>query len=405
MPAIQSMLSALSGTIRVTIGREPLDSLRRLSDNKRLQCPQCRAPVVLRAGAVLAPHFAHLPGAVCAHPHAEPETEEHRAGKSLLARWLSSCLPQAEITLEAPIIETGQRADVLLQMVNGDRAALEYQCADLTAREWRRRHHLYRKAGIRDLWFLGGSRLTFEEGVLCPRELERALLLDGAPLLFLDTEGLYFDQGMIARFRSATAVSNNRHLKGALKARPLESLRFPHSLLDWPSRNEPTQLPPASYAQKPLIMGSAAKEMDQTAEDARLLRWLRLRHGVTEENMPAFFGMSVTDQEAFGCTLALWQACVYYRWIQGRVGEAWWLEEVNIWARRYMPIAIPTGRQVWRALQGYQELLAAAGLLTVPYGKGCARVQADFLILDSIPDPQNVQRVAAYRRLLARERK
>lgn len=405
MPPIQSMLSALSGNTRVTIVQESLDSLRLLSDNKRLRCPQCSAPVVLRAGAVLAPHFAHLPGAVCAHPHAEPETDEHRAGKSLLARWIVSCLPQTQVTLEAAIAETGQRADVLLQRENGDRIALEYQCADLTAREWRRRHRLYRQAGIRDLWFLGGSRLAFEEDTLHPGELERTLLRDGAPLLFLDVEGLRFTSGTVARFHAAGSSPTSRPLKGALKARSLEALPFPHALLDWPDRNEPPPLPTASLSQPRSTPGPRAKEMDQVAEDARLLRWLRLRHGVTEENLSAFFGMSVIGEEAFGCTLALWQACVYYRWIQGRIGEAWWLEEVNIWARRYMPIAIPTGRQVWRALQGYQELLAAAGLLTVPYGKGRARVQADFLTLGRPPDPQHVQRVAAYRRLLTRERR
>jgi hypothetical protein len=125
---------------------------------------------------------------------------------------------------------------------------------------------------------------------------------------------------------------------------------------------------------------------------------------VTEENLPAFFGMPVRGEEAFACSPKLWQACVYYRWIHERIGADWWVEEVNVWARRYLPIAVPTGRLVRRALWEYQMLLSAAGMLSVPYGKGCARVQADFAALGRVPDPETVLRVAAYRRTLARER-
>src|SRR5207247_1451574 len=102
-----------------------------------LTCPGCGAVVVLHAGAVRAHHFAHLPGAVCNLPQTEPETEEHRAGKLLLARWLRERLPDAEIVVEAYLPETGQRADVLAQLPgrgrNVRRIALEFQCANLSA--------------------------------------------------------------------------------------------------------------------------------------------------------------------------------------------------------------------------------------------------------------------------------
>src|SRR5919201_2611983 len=115
MRAIQSMLSADAGGSRVAIGRDPLAELRRLSDGRRLTCPTCGALVVLKAGTVIAPHFAHLPGSVCSHPDAEPESDAHRAGKALLAGWLAACFPEAVITLEAAIPETGQRTDLLLE--------------------------------------------------------------------------------------------------------------------------------------------------------------------------------------------------------------------------------------------------------------------------------------------------
>src|SRR5947208_2705158 len=124
MSAVQTMLCALGPERRVTIGVDPRHELRRLSDARQLWCPLCRARVVLRAGVVVAAHFAHLPGAVCAHPHAEPETDEHRAGKTLLLRWIARCLPDAKATTEAVIQETGQRADVLIAIPDGRRVAI-----------------------------------------------------------------------------------------------------------------------------------------------------------------------------------------------------------------------------------------------------------------------------------------
>jgi competence CoiA-like predicted nuclease len=109
----QNLLSANCSDRRVTLGIEALEELRGLSDARALTCPGCGAPVVLHAGTVRAHHFAHLPGAVCSLPQTEPETPEHRAGKLLLVRWLRACLPNAEAVIEAPIAETGQRADVL----------------------------------------------------------------------------------------------------------------------------------------------------------------------------------------------------------------------------------------------------------------------------------------------------
>src|SRR5579863_1449274 len=135
----QNLLAASTGTRRVTIGVESPDELRRLSDARSLCCPVCGGTVVLHAGTVRAHHFAHLPGAVCQIPQSEPETEEHRAGKLLLARWLRERLPEAEVVVEAYLPATQQRADVLAIVHGTDgsirRIALEFQCANLTVRE------------------------------------------------------------------------------------------------------------------------------------------------------------------------------------------------------------------------------------------------------------------------------
>lgn len=414
MPTVQSMLTArLAGDSfsLVTIGRDPTAQLRAWSDARKLFCPLCGASVVLRAGTVLAPHFAHRAGVACSHPHAEPETEEHRAGKSLLADWLAVRLPEATVTLEAVLPDTGQRADVLAILPQGQRIALEYQCANLTAREWRRRHGLYEQAGIADLWLLGGSRLRWSENSLPTEELERTLAAEGVPLLFLDSVGEYLPAGTLARFRPSVreTVSADRSqprtslLHGRLVSRPLQDLPFPFHLLN---REDDSATAAARLPNSPGRSASSAitsPASEPFSEDARLERWLRLRHGITPETLPVFFGVEVRGQEVFHCSPALWQACVYYRWIQGRIGEAWWVEEVNVWARRYLPLTETTGRRVWRVLSEYQQILSAAGLLTIPYGKGCARVLTDFSTLGRIPDAAAALRIAAYRKTRTRD--
>lgn len=401
MSSVQSMLSALAPDGRVAIGHEPIAALRALSDARALRCPLCEQPVVLRAGSILAPHFAHLPGAACSHRDAEPETDRHREGKALLARWLLAKLPEAEVTLEAVIAETGQRADLLIAMPDGARAALEYQCADLGAREWRRRHLSYRSTSIRDLWILGGSRLVRGENGFHLAELERALLDANAPLLFLDPLGEHLPAGTLARLRPRGG-NEGAWIAGSLSARPLEDLEFPWKLLDWPAKVDAVPAAPARRSPSSPVQTLAAAPPDPAHGDAAILRWLRLKHGVTEEGLPSLFGMDVRGAEAFGCSARAWQAAVYYRWIHGRVGEPWWLEQVNVWARKQLPLAVPTGRLAPRALSEYQELLAAAGFLSLPRGEGRAKVEADLNSLGRVPERAEVERIAAYRRTLRR---
>ncbi|HZP83003.1 MAG TPA: competence protein CoiA family protein [Chthonomonadaceae bacterium] len=408
----QNLLAANCGDRRVTLGIDAPEELRSLSDARALTCPGCGGPVVLHAGAVRAHHFAHLPGAVCSLPQTEPETPEHRAGKLLIARWLRACLPDADILLEAPIPETGQRADVLAVLPGRGRKvrciALEFQCANLSAREWRRRHRLYREADIPDLWLLGGSRLDWEGGAtrstltLRTRDLERALLWDGAPLLFLDSVGTRLPAETLARFRPAEDAQALRPT-GRLSARPLLTLDFPWPLLDWPDAAHPNA--PLYHAHVP-DPPNAQHPTPKAHSDWWLWEWLALRFRATPETLPAFFGLTVAGQEALACEARAWQAALYYRFVHRRVGDGWWLAEVETWTRAYLPLARPTNlAKLRRALAEYQEILAAAGFLSLPmgYGRVNARVLADLTTLSTPPDAAETLRLARYRRTLVRE--
>jgi hypothetical protein len=419
LPA-QNLLVAHHGNVRVTIGLDAPETLRGLSDARSLTCPGCRGTVILHAGTVRVHHFAHLPGAVCTLPVSEPETEEHRAGKLLLAEWLRASLPDADVLIEAFLPATGQRADVLAVLPDHSRIALEYQCAQLTAREWRRRHRQYRDAAICDLWLLGGSRLSTadpesasgnaelqqdstrqgKEILLRTAELERTLLWEGAPLLFLDAIGTRMKVGTLARFRPEPEAQAHRP-QGRLVKRALLKLAFPFHLLDWPDRSHP-DAPVAPGAPAPSASPSAS-----SASDFWLWQWLGQRYQVTPETLPAFFGLSLHGEAAFACRSAAWQAGIYYRFVHQRIGERWWLGEIETWARGYLPLAQPVHQSRLRAaLADYQEALAAAGMLSLPmgYGRANARVTADLTTLPTPPDRAEVLRLVRYRRTLAREK-
>ena len=418
LPA-QNLLVARHGQARVTIGLDAPETLRLLSDARSLTCPGCAGTVILHAGTVRAHHFAHLPGAVCTLPVSEPETEEHRAGKLLIAEWLRACLPDSEVLIEAFLPATGQRADVLAVLPDRSRIALEYQCAHLTAREWRRRHRQYRESGIRDLWLLGGSRLIpvdpvqrvvsenreagakkqGEEIVLRTGELERTLLWDGAPLLFLDASGAQTKAGALARFRPDDDAQAHRP-QGRLVSRALLELPFPHHLLDWSARSH-TDAPVAPPTSAPAVPSAAS-----SSSDFWLWQWLGQRFQVTPETLPEFFGLTLTGTEAFSCRSAAWQAAIYYRFVHQRIGDGWWLGEIETWARGYLPLARPIRvSRLKAALADYQEALAAAGMLSLPmgYGRSNARVLADLTTLPTPPNRAEVLRLVRYRRTLARE--
>ena len=433
----QNLLAANCGARRVTLEFDDDAELRALSDARALTCPGCGAVVILHAGRVRARHFAHLPGAVCRTPQSEPETEEHRAGKLLLARWLRERLPEAEIIVEAFIAATGQRADVLAALPARGKArerrfAFEYQCANLSAREWRRRHSLYRGAGYEDLWILGGSRLRVksereqrtanreqneEIGAEQPEiqnpkskirttDLERGLFWDNAPLLFLDSRDAAEERrraGTLTRFRP-DSESQAARLTGKFSAKPLLDLEFPESLFDWPAALRPDAPQFAS------LRGAspAASEFSGAAGDADgwLWAWLEQRHRATPATLPPFFGLPAQHAPVFACAAAAWQAAIYFRFLHRRVGDGWSQPEVELWARSYLPLARPVDiKKLRRALAEYQDILSAAGMLSLPmgYGRLHARILADLTTLPAPPDPDETLKLARFRRTLVRE--
>jgi hypothetical protein len=141
---------------RLTISDASLDLLRQLSDAHLLICPHCSGVLMLKAGQVRMHHFAHVNLADCAAIDHEPESDSHRQGKMRLYQRFRHGARSA--MLERHLPATDQRADVFIEMPDGQGYALEFQQANNTVERWNERHRLYRSQQVADIWFLGQIR-------------------------------------------------------------------------------------------------------------------------------------------------------------------------------------------------------------------------------------------------------
>lgn len=158
----------------------PVEQLQNWSRDHMLYCPNCRAHVHVRGGPEKRTqlHFAHQKGE-CAWS-TEAESVRHARGKSVLAQWLRGQFPEATVTLEERLPEPNRIADVFVAHADGQRWAVEFQCAPLDIAEWKMRHDAYRKAGIIDTWIIGNNRREKQEAFI------EAILTMAHEILFLD---------------------------------------------------------------------------------------------------------------------------------------------------------------------------------------------------------------------------
>jgi len=147
----------------VVAEEEPLEQLQRWSQEHVLYCPNCRGVVHVRGGPEKRTqlHFAHQKGE-CAWS-TESESVRHMRGKMVLTEWLRRQFPRASISLEERLPEPNRIADIFVTHPDGQRWAIEFQCAPLDVDEWRLRHAAYRNANIQDTWIIGNNRREKQE--------------------------------------------------------------------------------------------------------------------------------------------------------------------------------------------------------------------------------------------------
>ncbi|WP_099222060.1 competence protein CoiA family protein [Listeria costaricensis] len=111
-------------------------------------CQACQEELVIKAGPLKTPHFAHKRSSKCSFA-SEGESERHLSGKWLLADWF---LRQGhEISLEHYLKTIARQADILIDQ----KIAIEFQCATIPISQLIDRTHDYMQAGLRVEWILG----------------------------------------------------------------------------------------------------------------------------------------------------------------------------------------------------------------------------------------------------------
>ncbi|RFU68016.1 hypothetical protein D0469_13060 [Peribacillus saganii] len=133
-------------TLPITADFEMLHTIRK----RKFFCPCCDGDLILKAGSIKIPHFAHKSSIECTAA-SEPESQYHLLGKRKLFSWLLSRGISAELESYLPGIR--QRADILA-VIGEVTYAVEFQCSSISQAEFEKRTNSYRRAGISPVWLL-----------------------------------------------------------------------------------------------------------------------------------------------------------------------------------------------------------------------------------------------------------
>ncbi|WP_431029244.1 competence protein CoiA [Lysinibacillus sp. LZ02] len=117
---------------------------------KPLYCPHCKERLILKAGAIKIPHFAHTANRACESLFAEGESELHLLGKQQLFMHFQQL--GYDVQLESYLPHLQQRPDLLI--TRKKRYALEFQCSRIPEQLLHQRTEGYKKNEIVPIWLL-----------------------------------------------------------------------------------------------------------------------------------------------------------------------------------------------------------------------------------------------------------
>ncbi|MGE8079508.1 competence protein CoiA [Peribacillus loiseleuriae] len=118
-------------------------------------CPCCTAELILKAGQIKIPHFAHKKTSACT-ASSEPESEYHLLGKRKLFQWFVN--NHIETEMEPYLPEIRKRPDILIYYKEQS-YAIEFQCSPISEEVFLSRTKSYQEAGIKPIWILAEKRI------------------------------------------------------------------------------------------------------------------------------------------------------------------------------------------------------------------------------------------------------
>ncbi|WLV25551.1 competence protein CoiA family protein [Aciduricibacillus chroicocephali] len=291
---LQAIDESGQSIIPAALNMESLNYLKK--ERHSFYCPECKKPVILKAGRRVIPHFAHFATSNCGGG----EGGYHENGKWQLFNWLAN--QNLDVSLEAFLEEVKRRPDILLKI--GDRRiVIEYQCAQITQEEIRSRMDDYDQAGLEQIWILGGNRLK--------RLGSTSLSLDYFSQYFLHRykktpdEYLYFYcPGTIhfAIFHNPL-FANKRKAFGTIQFSHIKRINFKDLFQPFHFKSE--QIAQCWENEKESFRKSASRRC--YGEEMRFHQWL-YSHGWHVSTLPACIGLPVRNANEMRLPTFHWQA-------------------------------------------------------------------------------------------------
>ncbi len=137
----------------ITLARLSKQDITQLRQTESFVCPACKSEVIIKAGNIITPHFAHVSEAECPE-RTGGEGEYHYQGKLLLYEWFKR--QGINVLLEHYLSDIQQRPDLLIQIKNR-KIAIEFQCAKVNSQTIYQRNIGYQRANIIPIWILGAN--------------------------------------------------------------------------------------------------------------------------------------------------------------------------------------------------------------------------------------------------------
>lgn len=123
-------------------------NVERIRQEGKLFCKACSSPVMIKAGEIKIPHFAHEKSSQCALA-SEGESELHLLAKSQIMSWF--CYQGVTATLEHYFSKIARQADLFVS----DKAVIEFQCSSVPISEMITRTMDYLSLDLEVYWILG----------------------------------------------------------------------------------------------------------------------------------------------------------------------------------------------------------------------------------------------------------
>ncbi|WP_277673479.1 competence protein CoiA [Piscibacillus halophilus] len=331
-----------------------------------LYCPECHQKVILKAGPVMIPHFAHYKNSTCPN---QGESQTHLKGKINLYNW---CIKQGFYAkLEHVIPSIKQRLDVLVKIANRW-VAIEYQCSPISLDELQKRTYGIASKGIIPLWVFGPNYYNTKMGQLFWNTTLRASVMYNQrakqdQLYFYDPGNDIFTIAAHFYSQRAKAITQlSRHSLKHMRWKDLfRTVQISHKYLYY------------KWLREKRLFRSGQRWF-QAKYDEEFLKQLYMQH-LHPQNLPSCIHLPVSNSYRFLAPNYVWQTQIVLYLTQLTREDTFYWNDLTAITQKYFKdriVAIYPSQSI-HPLTHYLDLLSCLGYITKK-GKGAYRKARDF---------------------------